>query len=34
MAITVLNVDSAVPPKVLEQVKRLKHVTDAKLIKL
>lgn len=34
MAITVLNVDSAVPPKVLEQVKKLKHVVDAKLIKL
>ena len=33
-AITVVNIDNPVPPKVLEQVKRLKHVLDAKLIKL
>jgi len=33
-AITVVNVDDHVPPKVLEQVKRLQHVLDAKLIKL
>jgi D-3-phosphoglycerate dehydrogenase len=34
LAITVVNVDSAVPPKVLEQVKRLAHVLDARLITL
>ena len=33
-AITVVNVDNDIPPKVLEHVKRLKHVLDAKLIKL
>ena len=33
-AITVVNIDNAVPPKVLEQVKKLRHVLDAKLIKL
>ena len=33
-AITVLNVDDPVPPKVLEQITRLKHVLDAKLISL
>ena len=34
MAITVVNVDSPVPPAVLEQVRALRHVRDAKLIKL
>ena len=33
-AITVVNIDHHVPPKVLEQVKKLRHVLDAKLIKL
>ncbi len=33
-AITVVNIDNDVPPNVLEQVKKLKHVLDAKLIKL
>ncbi|MBI4343403.1 MAG: phosphoglycerate dehydrogenase [Candidatus Omnitrophica bacterium] len=33
-AVTVVNIDNAVPPKVLEQVKKLKHVLDAKLIQL
>jgi len=33
-AITVLNIDHHVPPKVLEQVKALRHVLDAKLITL
>ena len=33
-AITVVNVDNPVPPDVLEQVKKLRHVRDAKLIKL
>lgn len=33
-AITVVNVDHQVPPKVLDRVKTLKHVIDAKLIKL
>ena len=33
-AITVLNIDHHVPPKVLEQVRALRHVLDAKLIKL
>ncbi|MBI4597561.1 MAG: phosphoglycerate dehydrogenase [Candidatus Omnitrophica bacterium] len=33
-AITVINIDNAIPPKVMEQVKKLKHVLDAKLIKL
>ncbi len=33
-AITVVNIDNHVPPKVLEAVKRLRHVLDAKLIKL
>jgi D-3-phosphoglycerate dehydrogenase / 2-oxoglutarate reductase len=32
-AVTVLNIDNDVPPKVLELVKKLKHVVDAKLIK-
>ena len=31
-AVTVVNIDNPVPPKVLEQVKKLKHVIDAKLI--
>ena len=31
-AITVVNIDNPVPPKVLEQVKTLRHVLDAKLI--
>jgi D-3-phosphoglycerate dehydrogenase len=34
LAVTVVNVDSEVPGKVLEQVKKLKHVLDAKLITL
>jgi len=34
MAITVVNIDEAVPPKVLEQIKSFTHVIDAKLIKL
>ncbi|MBI1992094.1 MAG: ACT domain-containing protein, partial [Candidatus Omnitrophica bacterium] len=33
-AITVVNIDNHVPPKVLEQVRKLQHVIDAKLIKL
>jgi D-3-phosphoglycerate dehydrogenase len=33
-AITVVNVDSPVPPAVLEQVRALRHVRDAKLITL
>ncbi len=32
-AITVVNIDQPVPPPVLEQVKRLQHVIDAKLIR-
>jgi len=34
LAITVVNVDEDVPPKVMEQIKKFKHVIDAKLIKL
>ena len=34
LAITVVNIDSAVPADVLAKVKKLKHVLDAKLIKL
>ncbi|MBI3996875.1 MAG: phosphoglycerate dehydrogenase [Candidatus Omnitrophica bacterium] len=33
-AITVVNIDNTVPPNVLEQVKTLRHVLDAKLITL
>ncbi|MBU3933993.1 MAG: phosphoglycerate dehydrogenase [Candidatus Omnitrophica bacterium] len=33
-AISVLNVDSAVPPRVLEKIKNSKNIFDAKLIKL
>jgi D-3-phosphoglycerate dehydrogenase len=33
MAITVVNVDSDVPPKVLEQVRKLRHILDVKLIR-
>jgi D-3-phosphoglycerate dehydrogenase len=33
-AITVVNIDNHVPPKVLERGKTLHHVLDAKLIKL
>lgn len=33
-AITVLNVDSAIPQKVLEKIKNSKNIFDAKLIKL
>lgn len=33
-ALTVISIDDAVPLKVLERVKRLKHVLDVKLIKL
>jgi D-3-phosphoglycerate dehydrogenase len=33
-AVTVVNIDNPVPPAVLEQVKKLQHVLDAKLIKL
>ena len=33
-AITVVNIDNAVPPEVLERVKRLHHVLDVKLIRL
>lgn len=33
-AITVVNIDNHVPPNVLDQVKKLRHVLDAKLIKL
>ncbi|MBI3321004.1 MAG: phosphoglycerate dehydrogenase [Candidatus Omnitrophica bacterium] len=33
-AITVVNIDHVIPPKVLEQVKKLRHVLDAKLITL
>lgn len=33
-AITVVNIDNAVPSQVLEQVKKLRYVLDAKLIKL
>lgn len=33
-AITVVNIDNPVPPAVLDQVKKLQHVLDAKLIKL
>jgi D-3-phosphoglycerate dehydrogenase len=33
-AITVLNVDNDIPPSVLARIKTLKHVLDAKLIKL
>ena len=32
-AITVVNIDNPVPPQVLEQVKQLTHVLDAKLIR-
>ena len=34
LAITVVNVDQAVPPRVLGQIKKFTHVIDAKLIKL
>ena len=33
-AITVINVDNHVPPNVLDKVRKLRHVLDAKLIKL
>ncbi len=33
-AITVVNIDDHIQPKVLDQVKKLRHVLDAKLIKL
>ncbi len=33
-AITVVNIDHPIPPAVLERVKKLPHVLDAKLIKL
>ena len=33
-AITVVSIDNDVPPKVLAQVRKLRHVIDAKLIKL
>ncbi len=33
-AITVLNVDSKIPEKVLEKIKKSKNISDAKLIKL
>ena len=33
-AITVVNIDNAVPSAVLEKVRKLRHVLDAKLIKL
>jgi len=33
-AITVLNVDDAIPQKILDRIKQVKHVIDAKLIKL
>ena len=33
-AITVVNIDNTVPPKVLDKVRKLKYVLDAKLIKL
>lgn len=33
-AITVLNIDNDISPQLLEQVKKLKHVLDAKFIKL
>jgi D-3-phosphoglycerate dehydrogenase len=33
-AITVLNVDDEIPPKVLARIKQFKHIIDAKLIKL
>jgi D-3-phosphoglycerate dehydrogenase len=33
-AITVVNIDNPVPPAVLDQVRKLQHVLDAKLIKL
>jgi len=33
-AITVVNIDNPVPPAVLAKVKKLRHVLDAKLIKL
>ncbi|MBI4342501.1 MAG: ACT domain-containing protein, partial [Candidatus Omnitrophica bacterium] len=33
-AITVVSIDNPVPPKVLEQVKKLRHVLDAKVITL
>jgi len=33
-AITVVNIDNHVPPKVLDEVRKLRHVLDAKLIKL
>ena len=33
-AITVLSVDDPIPPKMLEKIKQIKQVTDAKLIKL
>ncbi|MBI3324538.1 MAG: phosphoglycerate dehydrogenase [Candidatus Omnitrophica bacterium] len=33
-AITVVNVDQAVPPGAMEQIRRLEHVIDAKLIRL
>ena len=34
MAVTVVNVDEDIPPKVLERIKQFPHVIDAKLIKL
>ena len=34
MAITVFNIDTAIPPKVMERIKKVQHVLDAKLIKL
>jgi len=34
LAITVVNIDQPVPPKVLEQIKKFTHVIDVKLIKL
>jgi D-3-phosphoglycerate dehydrogenase len=33
-AITVINIDNHIPPNVLDKVKKLQHVLDAKLIKL
>ncbi len=33
-AVTVVNVDQAVSPKTMDQIKKFKHVIDAKLIKL
>ena len=34
IAVTVFNVDDPIPPAVMERVKKVPHVLDAKLIRL